>query len=112
MDVTVDVQPGLSLPSETEQLVFRSAQEALRNTAAHAGAGHVSVSVSQTTGMVTLLVADDGRGFDEQQLAERRTEGHLGLSIIRDLAESAGGNLRVNSQPGDGTRLELELPTR
>jgi signal transduction histidine kinase len=105
------VQAGLSLPTETEQLVFRTAQEALRNTAAHAGAGHVSVTVGQANGTITLLVADDGRGFDEEQLAERRTEGHMGLSIIRDLAESAGGSLRVSSQPGNGTRVELELPS-
>jgi len=109
-DVDVDVQTDLALPADTEQLVFRAAQEALRNAGAHAGAEHVSVSVGQHNGSVRLLVADDGRGFDQQQLAGRRAEGHMGLAIIRDLAEAAGGSLSVSSQPGDGTRVELELP--
>ena len=110
MDVGVDVQADLALPAEIEQLVFRTAQEALRNVGSHAAAEHVSVSVGQHNGSVRLLVADDGRGFDQQQLADRRAEGHMGLAIIRDLAEAAGGSLSVSSQPGDGTRVELELP--
>jgi signal transduction histidine kinase len=110
MDVDVEIEPDLRLPADAEQLLFRAAQEALRNAGAHAAAGHVSVSVGQHNGSARLLVADDGRGFDPQQLADRRAEGHMGLSIIRDLAEAAGGRLSVTSQPGEGTRVELELP--
>ena len=112
IDVSVDVEPGLRLPTEIEQLVFRTAQEALRNAGAHAGAGHVAVDVHQEDGRVTLRVSDDGRGFDTADAAARRSEGHLGLSMLRDLSESAGGRLRVDSAPGAGTTVELEVPLR
>jgi two-component system NarL family sensor kinase len=112
IDVSVDVEPGLRLPTEVEQLVFRTAQEALRNAGAHAGAGHVAVDVHQDDGGVTLRVRDDGRGFDAADAAARRSEGHLGLSMLRDLSEAAGGRLRVDSAPGTGTTVELEVPLR
>jgi signal transduction histidine kinase len=110
VDVAVDVQSGLDLPTEVEQLVFRTAQEAIRNVGSHAAAGHVSIDVAQTNGTVLLRVADDGRGFDEDELARRRGEGHMGLAMLRDLAESTGGRLRVASTQGRGTTVELEVP--
>ena len=58
---------------------------------------------------MTLRVADDGRGFDEDELARRRLEGHMGLAMLQDLAEAAGGRLRVTSPPGGGTIVELEV---
>jgi two-component system, NarL family, sensor kinase len=110
VDVSMELEPGLRLPTEVEQLVFRTAQEALRNAAAHAGAGHVDVDVHTADGGVTLRVRDDGRGFDTAYAAARRSEGHLGLSMLRDLSEAAGGRLRVDSAPGAGTTIELEVP--
>ncbi len=112
IDVSVDVEPGLRLPTEVEQLVFRAAQEAMRNAAAHAGAGHVGVDVHTAGGEVTLRVWDDGRGFDAAYAAARRSEGHLGLSMLRDLSESAGGRMRIDSAPGSGTTVELRVPLR
>jgi two-component system, NarL family, sensor kinase len=112
VDVSVDVQPGLDLSTEVEQLVFRTAQEALRNVASHAAAGHVAIGVSSENGSVTLTVADDGRGFDAEHLAGRREQGHLGLMMLGDLARSAGGDLRVRSSEGSGTTVELEVPAR
>ena len=112
IDVTVDVEPGPELPTEVQQLVFRTAQEAIRNVGAHAGAEHVSIEVTQSDGGLTLRVSDDGRGFDQTAQAERREQGHLGLVMLRDLAESAGGSLRIISRPGDGTTVELEVPAR
>jgi two-component system NarL family sensor kinase len=110
VDVTIDVQEGLSLPIEVERLVFRTAQEALRNTAAHAAADHVAVDVHQANGSVTLRVVDDGHGFDPAHLAGRRADGHFGLSMLRDLCRSNGADLRISSQPGGGTTVELEVP--
>ncbi|MDX6523107.1 MAG: two-component system, NarL family, sensor kinase [Gaiellales bacterium] len=112
VDVSIDVQDGLALSGDVERLVFRTAQEALRNTAAHAAAEHVGVDVRQANGTVTLQVVDDGCGFDAAQLADRRAEGHFGLSMLRDLCRSAGAELRVSSQPGAGTTVELEVPLR
>jgi len=112
VDVSVDVDPGLRLPTDVEQLLFRAAQEAMRNAGAHAGAAHVAVDVRNGNGAVTLRVRDDGRGFDPAEGAARRSEGHLGLSMLRDLTEAAGGRFRVDSAPGAGTTVELEVPLR
>lgn len=110
VQLEVSVQPGLALPGDVERLVFRTAQEAIRNVGTHAAAEHVRMSVTQTNGTVTLRVADDGRGFDGSQLAQRREQGHMGLAMLRDLARSAGGALTISSQPGQGTVVELEVP--
>jgi signal transduction histidine kinase len=112
VDVSVDVEEGLDLPLAVEQLVFRTAQEAIRNVGAHAAAGRVSITVAQTNGTVTLRVADDGRGFSADALASRRAEGHMGLALLRDLVEADGGTLRVESRVGDGTTVALEVPVR
>ena len=109
VEVVVDVQAGLELPTEVERLVFRTAQEAIRNVGSHAAAEHVAIGVAQTNGRVTLRVADDGRGVDADELARRRREGHMGLAMLQDLAETAGGRLQVTSPPGGGTVVELEV---
>jgi two-component system, NarL family, sensor kinase len=107
--VTVDVEDGLELPEEVERLVFRAAQEAIRNAGSHAAATHVGIRVTQTNGTVSLRVSDDGRGFDDSDLRARRAEGHMGLAMLRDLAEAAGGTLSVTSAPGAGTTVELDV---
>jgi signal transduction histidine kinase len=112
VDVTVQVEPGPDLPIEVEQLVFRTAQEAIRNVASHAGAEHVGVEVTRNDGTLALRVSDDGRGFDQTALAARREQGHLGLVMLQDLVESAGGSLRITSHPGEGTSIELTVPDR
>jgi signal transduction histidine kinase len=110
IDVDIAVEPGSGLSTEVERLVFRTAQEAIRNVGAHAAATHVDVAVIRDNGAVTLRVSDDGRGFDDTTLLSRRAEGHMGLSMLSDLAESAGGALHVRSVPGSGTTVELEVP--
>ena len=112
IDVEADVDPDLALPTETEQLLFRVAQEAVRNIIAHAAADRVTIHVAGDDGVATLRVVDDGRGFDADELERRRTEGHIGLAVLRDLAESAGGTLSVRSAPGAGTTIDLEVPVR
>ena len=110
IDVDLEVEPDLAWPAETEQLLFRITQEAVRNVIAHAAADHVSIRVGGDDGVATLRVADDGRGFDADQLERRRVEGHIGLSVLGDLTESAGGTMSVRSSPGTGTTIELEVP--
>ncbi len=112
VDVSVDVAEGLQLPTAVEQLLYRAVQESIRNVGAHAAAERVSIRVAQANGSVTLRVADDGRGFAQGTLAGRRAEGHMGLALLRDLVEADGGILRVDSTPGDGTVVELEMPLR
>ena len=112
MVVTIDVPDDVAerLSEDDERLVFRVAQECLRNTAKHAGANNVQVSLSRSAGAVVLIVADDGRGFDPTALLADPEQGHFGLRILGDLAASSGAALDVASAPGEGTRWRLTLP--
>jgi signal transduction histidine kinase len=106
---SVDIQAPAStgLPPEKEALIFRTVQEGLRNVAKHAEADHVTVRVQITNGMATAEVADDGRGFTPNGSGDRE---HMGLGMLSDLAQEAGGSLKVSSAPGEGTKLRLEVP--
>jgi two-component system, NarL family, sensor kinase len=110
VQVDVDLPSRDGLPAGSEQLVFRVAQEAMRNVAAHAAARHVALRLAIDDGSAMLEVRDDGRGFDPSALAGRREQGHMGLQLLADLAEDAGGALEVSSAPGDGTTVRLEVP--
>jgi signal transduction histidine kinase len=57
--------------------------------------------------MATAEVADDGRGFTPNGSGDRE---HMGLGMLSDLAQEAGGSLKVSSAPGEGTKLRLEVP--
>src|SRR5215213_7255217 len=94
---------------EVAELVFRVAQEAVRNVAEHSAAGTVDVRLAATD-TVTLTVADDGIGFDPATLADTPAGGHVGLLLLQDLARTAGGRLEIDASPGRGTRLQLEVP--
>jgi signal transduction histidine kinase len=106
----VDLPPGLRLEPESEALMFRTAQEALRNVMAHSQAEHVDVSVILDSRRAGLTIADDGRGFSTEQAEAAREHGHLGLRVLRDMARDAGGQLDIESAPGGGTRVWLEVP--
>jgi two-component system NarL family sensor kinase len=93
-----------------DALVYRVAREALRNVEVHADARSVEVQVTRQDGIVRLVVADDGRGFDGTARVARAGEGHVGLTLLEDLVRQDGGRLMVSSQVGEGTRVELEVP--
>lgn len=95
-----------------EALVYRTAQEALRNVVDHADATRVSVTVTGAPGVTRLVVVDDGRGFTPEQREQRLGEGHLGLSLLEELASQSGAELTVRSSPGEGTTVELEAHER
>ncbi|MEA2371428.1 MAG: two-component system, NarL family, sensor kinase [Solirubrobacteraceae bacterium] len=107
----VDDRAGSGSPRDP--LIYRVAREAVRNAQSHADAASVRVDVTRAAADTTrLVVSDDGRGFDERQRELRLAEGHLGLSLLEDLVEQAGGTLAVHSEPGHGTKVELEVPAR
>ncbi|MFC9510271.1 GAF domain-containing sensor histidine kinase [Streptomyces sp. NPDC057002] len=97
-----------ALPASQEEAVLRVAQEALHNALRHSGADHVDVTLDRRGGGAVLRVTDDGCGFDPQ--AVRRAGRHLGLVSMRDRASGAGGTLTVESVPGKGTTIEMEVP--
>ena len=106
----VDLPPGLRLEPDAEALMFRTAQEALRNVMAHSDANHVDVSVILENSHAGLTIADDGRGFSPDVAEAAREDGHLGLRVLADMAQDAGGRLAIDSEPGRGTRVSLEVP--
>jgi two-component system, NarL family, sensor kinase len=106
----VDLPPGLRLEPDAEALMFRTAQEALRNVMAHSNANHVDVSVILENSHAGLTIADDGRGFTPEAADAAREDGHLGLRVLADMAQDAGGRLDIDSEPGRGTRVSLEVP--
>ena len=90
-----------------DALVYRVAREALRNVRDHSGAHRVDVVVTPSK----LVVTDDGRGFDADERARRRAEGHVGLSLLEDLVAQSGGRLTVDSAPGRGTTVTWRCDT-
>jgi len=104
----LDVAEDLNLPPAVEALLFRAAQESIRNVAAHSGARNVQVEVRTDEGRARLSVVDDGKGFDSADGVS--PEGHFGLKLLADLARDSDGSLDIRSQPGAGTTVSLEVP--
>lgn len=109
-ETSLAVDPALGLDEDAERIVYRAAAEALRNVERHAEANRVAVAVEERDDGVRLVVTDDGVGFGPGDRERRREEGHVGLSLLEELAARAGGRVAVRSAPGDGTTFELELP--
>ena len=106
----MDVPPDLDLPQDVEALLFRASGEAFRNVERHARAGRVRVHVAAEGGVAVLEVEDDGIGFPSADVGLTRANGHIGLPLLRDLAEDSGGTLVVDSVEGRGTRIRMEVP--
>jgi signal transduction histidine kinase len=107
-DGTVGPVGTLGLAPEEERLVYRVAQECLRNTAVHAAPCTATVRLGREEGAVVLDVLDDGPGFDAAVL-DQPVEGHFGLRVLADLASDAGATLQVASAPGAGTHWRLAI---
>jgi two-component system NarL family sensor kinase len=104
---SLDVPERLDLPPDVAAILFRVAQEAIRNTQRHAGATLLAVRVELTEESVVLTITDDGQGFEP---ARKAAEGHVGLRLLADLAAEAGGTFEVTSHPGAGVVVRLEVP--
>jgi two-component system NarL family sensor kinase len=107
---TVDVGSDVDLAPDLERLVFRAAQEGIRNVVKHADATEVTVTVTRTDRVVTLVVDDNGRGVDDVARVRHQNEGHVGLTLLNDLVAEHGGALEIAPSPSGGTRLTLEVP--
>ncbi len=108
--VRVDIGPlDRSSSPETETVLFRIVQEALTNCAKHANAGQVEIVLGYDGPRLCLTIADDGSGFDTEDLGSPAGAAGLGLLTMRERAEFAGGHFRIDSQPGRGTRIDVEI---
>jgi len=95
------------LTPEIEMALLRIAQGALNNVAQHARARNIGVSLEAEARTVRLEVADDGSGFDP---AAPSHSARWGLATMKERAEAIGGSLRIESAPGRGTRIIVEVP--
>lgn len=105
-DLLITGSPDTS--PEAVTLVYRVAQEAVRNVLRHAEATTLKVTVDTTADKITVTVADNGRGFSP---ALGAGNGHLGLRLMSDLTADAGAAFSLESTPGRGTTVQLEVPT-
>ena len=96
-----------SLPAASALCLYRVAQESLRNIVRHARAAHATVLLSSTHGRLQLSIEDDGVGFDRKTVDAK---GRLGLVSMRERVRLVGGSLTICSEPGHGTRIELDVP--
>jgi signal transduction histidine kinase len=101
--VEVSVEGEEELPTEVKITLYRIAQETFNNIAKHAEATQVRVTLRSDPGRVLLVVQDDGRGFDPASLPAER----MGLRIMRERAEGVGAELTLESEPGEGTQVQV-----
>jgi PAS domain S-box-containing protein len=98
------------LPLTTETTLFRIVQEALNNVAKHAHASQVRISYEHTAEHIRLIIGDNGIGFDPTQHPQFACESGWGLVTMRERVRFLEGQLAVETSPGKGTKIILEVP--
>jgi two-component system sensor histidine kinase UhpB len=107
--MTVEAGPDLQgVDAASALAVYRVAQEALHNVARHANAHSVRIALRATDDAVMMSIADDGKGFDYREVQRRGTG--LGLRSIEERARLAQGQITIDSAPGVGTTVSVQLP--
>lgn len=113
IEVTMDAGPLPEMRAEAAAALYRTAKEALANVVHHAGAGHVWITLEETmwrgAPAVFLEIADDGVGFPDEG-TDRRQEGHLGLSFLRDRVVDVGGTVDLGARDGGGAVVTAVVP--
>ena len=110
VDVQVEVSgPETVLPQEMEQHLLRIAQEAVTNVVKHSGASRIAIKLHSEARKLFLRIEDNGRGFESKDVFSSMG-GHFGLIGMRERAERLGGEMRLASNPGEGTEVEVTVP--
>jgi signal transduction histidine kinase len=109
IDIDVDAAAGVSVSREHGAELLQIVRESLSNAARHARARHLAVTLTRGDDGPTLVVADDGAGFD---VSGPIAAGHQGLANMRARAEAIGATMLVESASGEGTRIIVTLPSR
>lgn len=113
ISATVEVaQPISRLSKHLEASLFRVIQEAVNNIIKHANAAHVIVRLTFEDSVAHVVVADDGRGFDAERALtlDGRSGENIGIIGMQERVRLLGGRLRIRSQPGQGTQVEITIP--
>lgn len=107
IQVTTHLEDVGRLPAQIENHLYRIALEALNNSLRHARASRVSVSLTRQNGLLTLLVDDNGVGFNLNQMGR---QGGLGIGGMRERAEQIGAQFSIQSEKGGGVQVKVEVP--
>jgi PAS domain S-box-containing protein len=99
-----------ALPNPVGTQVYLAMREAIWNAVKHAGCSRIGVALEVQDGHVHGLVGDDGEGFDPEAVEEATSSWGVGLGSMRERLEMLGGSLRVDSEPGAGTKVEMRVP--
>ena len=112
MPITLAVSDDFpSVREDIATVVFRVVQEAVSNSLRHSGASRIAVSLEAGEGKIRLRIEDDGCGFEVREVRARALRGeHLGLLGLDERVIAVGGTARLDSAPGKGTRLHVEIP--
>jgi len=104
--VDYQVQGKIELPAHVEEALYHIVQESLNNALKHAAADSISLSLCQHENRVKLIVADNGKGF---KFLDNGDSGGLGLTSMRERVDSLGGNLKIETEVGGGSSVQVEL---
>ena len=109
IETSLEVDGALKgLGVDETELLYRVAQEGLRNVVEHAEASRVSIVIARADGALVMFVTDDGRGMEAGPVPVR--PGHLGLRALAGLADNLGATITLHSEVGRGTTLRVEVP--
>src|SRR5262249_29769123 len=108
--IEVQGEPALHrLPEEVELTLFRIAQEAFNNVAKHARATRLTTLLAAEAQQLRLIITDNGRGIALIGSGASQSHQGLGLLIMRERAEAIGGHFEIQSEPGKGTTVTVEV---
>jgi len=110
VDFYVDDDAGYALSEDVETAIYRAVHGALTNIVQHAEAEHVSVIMREENGRLSVLVEDDGVGFDVDAVMSGAVAARFGILAMEERMQSVGGGLRVESSPGGGTTVYIQAP--
>jgi signal transduction histidine kinase len=110
--VVLETQGLAAALEQIESVVFSVVEEAVGNARKHAHASQIMIRLRVDSHLFSAEIQDDGVGFDVEDAQRRREVGHLGLLNIEDRAELIGGRCSIQSQPGSGTLVRLDIPIR
>jgi signal transduction histidine kinase len=111
-DLTIDsALIGTTFSPDVQMQIFRIVQEALSNARKHSKAHHVQVKFEAGDGRIFVIIRDDGHGFSPNNLTTVHGQ-HFGLQFMQERAGQLDGTLQIQSTPGKGTEVVLEVPER
>jgi signal transduction histidine kinase len=110
LSIQVKTTVSSRLPGPVEIALYRIVQEALTNAAKHAKASQIHIQIGRKNGVLSCSIEDDGMGFDVRTVQSNPRRRGLGLIGMQERLNGIGGTLSIDSSPGKGTRLLIQVP--